>query len=596
MKCGLEIHQRLDAGKLFCGCASEAKGEASGVVLRRLHPVASELGEIDVAAQFEALRDRRFAYQVFDDASCLVELDEEPPHALNPKALEAALEIALLLKARPVDEVQVMRKIVIDGSNTGGFQRTAVVALNGRLATSAGEVRIPTICLEEESAGIVGEKEGAATYRLDRLGIPLVEIATEPTLASPEHARETAEKIGLVLRSTGKVMRGIGTIRQDINVSVEGGARVEIKGAQELALVSALVENEVKRQRALLEILAEARARFGGKIGFEAGVADVSALFAATQARILKAALERGERVLALRLPKLAGLLGRELGPGRRFGTELADYARAAGVKGIIHSDEDLAKYGVSQDERSALSRALSCAAEDAWVLVAAGEETGKKALAEVAKRAAADFIPEETRRANPDGTTSYMRPLPGRARMYPETDAQPVRITAELVERISRALPKPLEERRGELLKALPAELAEKMLRSKRLGLFERAVAGGCEPVFAAATLEETLRALARKGVAVERIGDDRLAEFFAAFARGVFAKAAAPDILAFLARHPERDTAGAVSELGLARISGKELKSIVEKEGKDLAAFMAKYRLRVEAGEVQEIRKRKR
>ncbi|MEM4389346.1 MAG: Glu-tRNA(Gln) amidotransferase subunit GatE [Candidatus Micrarchaeia archaeon] len=596
MKCGLEIHQRLDVGKLFCSCASEARGEARWSVVRRLHPVASELGEIDVAAQFEALRDRTFSYQVFDDASCLVELDEEPPHGLNPKALEAALEIALLLKARPVDEVHVMRKIVIDGSNTSGFQRTAIVALNGSLTTSAGTVGIPTICLEEESAGIVGESEGKVSYRLDRLGIPLIEIATEPVLASPEHVREVAEKIGLVLRSTGKVMRGIGTIRQDINVSIEGGARVEIKGAQELALIAPLVENEVKRQRALLTILAEARARFGGKVGFEAKAVDVSALFAATQAKVLRTALERGERVLALRLPKFAGLLGREIGPGRRFGTELADYARAAGARGIIHSDEDLTRYGITQAERAALERALSCTQQDGWVLVACTQEVGERALAEIAKRAAADFIPEETRRANPDGTSSYMRPLPGRARMYPETDVQPVRITAEMIEKISSRLPKPLEERRDELLKLLPTELAEKILRSPRLSLFERAVARGCEPVFVAVTIEETLRALARKGIAVDRIGDDRLAEFFSTYARGVFAKAAAPDILAFLAQHPDKSTTEAVRALGLERITGDALRRVIEKEGKELAAFMAKYRLRVEAGEVQAILKRKR
>jgi len=593
LKCGLEIHQRLDAGKLFCDCAGEAKGKARMEVLRRLHPVASELGEVDVAAQFEALRNRSFSYQFFDDASCLVELDEEPPHALNRRALEAALEVALLLKASIVDEVHVMRKIVIDGSNTGGFQRTAVIALNGRIETSRGSVGIPTICLEEESAGIAGERENTVIYRLDRLGIPLIEIATEPTLESPEQVRETAERIGLLLRATGKVMRGIGTIRQDINVSVEGGARVEIKGAQELALIAALVENEARRQEKLLEVIREAKGRFGGKVDFKEEIVDISPVFSSTRAKIIRGALEKGGRVLALKLPKFAGLLGRELQPGRRFGSELADYARAVGAGGIIHSDEDMGRYGLSEEEVREARRALRCGEEDAFVLVAAVEAIGRRALAEVARRARMNEVPEETRRANPDGTTSYMRPLPGKARMYPETDVQPVRITREMVEGIEGALPKPFEER--EPLKRLPAELAEKMMRSARVALFEKAVAGGCEPTFVATTLEETMKALARKGVETNRMGEERLLEFFSAYAKGVFARGAAPDILAFLAKHPQKGVAAAVKEMGLERISGKALEELIAREGGEMGRIMARYRLRVEARELQEMLKRK-
>jgi glutamyl-tRNA(Gln) amidotransferase subunit E len=239
-KCGIEIHNRLNTKtKLFCNCNpnfSEAKPVE--IIKRKLRAVAGELGQVDVAAIYEYLRDRNFLYQCYSDETCLKETDEEPPNSINKEALEVALQVALLLKAEIPDEIHIMRKTVIDGSNTCGFQRTAVVGLDGLLETSLGRVRITNICLEEESSGIVSDEESDITYRLDRLGIPLIEIGTAPDIKNPEHAREVAEKLGMIIRSTGKSQRGIGVTRQDINVSVAKGARVEIKGVQNLDLIS----------------------------------------------------------------------------------------------------------------------------------------------------------------------------------------------------------------------------------------------------------------------------------------------------------------------------------------------------------------------
>src|SRR3989338_2740785 len=268
MKGGLEIHQRLNTHKLFCSCPSDlAESKNPDVkVSRRLHPVLSELGEIDIAARMEHGKEKSFDYNVFNDNNCLVETDEEPPHELNRDALAIALEISNHLNATPVDEVHVMRKIVIDGSNTSGFQRTAVISLGGYIETSKGRVGITQIAIEEESAGIVSAADGKATYSLDRLCIPLVEISTDPDIKDGAHLAEAAEKIGMMLRATGKVARGIGTIRQDVNVSTEGGARVEIKGAQDLKMLQLLWENEVKRQQELLKILDELKRRFDGDV------------------------------------------------------------------------------------------------------------------------------------------------------------------------------------------------------------------------------------------------------------------------------------------------------------------------------------------
>jgi glutamyl-tRNA(Gln) amidotransferase subunit E len=254
-KCGIEIHNRLNTKtKLFCNCKprfSEVK--PTEVIKRKLRAVAGELGQVDVAALYEYLRDRNFLYQCYPEETCLKETDEEPPNSINKEALEVALQVGLLLKAEIPDEIHIMRKTVIDGSNTCGFQRTAVVGLNGSLETSLGKVRITNICLEEESSGIVDQKGDDITYRLDRLGIPLIEIGTAPDIKNPEHAREVAEKLGMIIRSTGKSQRGLGVTRQDINVSIAKGARVEIKGVQALDLIPQIIENEIKRQQELIE-------------------------------------------------------------------------------------------------------------------------------------------------------------------------------------------------------------------------------------------------------------------------------------------------------------------------------------------------------
>jgi Glu-tRNA(Gln) amidotransferase subunit E-like FAD-binding protein len=267
LKVGLEIHFQLNTKhKLFCSCSTEMKEkEPIAVVKRKLHPVASELGEIDVAAQFEYLRDRTFYYQVFKNETCLVELDEEPPHPVNKEALETALQIALLFNCDIPDEIHVMRKTVIDGSNTSGFQRTMIVGRNGFFDYHNKRIEIANVCLEEDAAAIVKEEDGEVWYRLNRLGIPLVEVSTKILEGfSPQEIQDIAYTIGLIAKSTGKIKRGIGAIRQDINVSIKGGARTEIKGVQELSLLAKVIELEIQRQLDIIksgnEVKEETRA------------------------------------------------------------------------------------------------------------------------------------------------------------------------------------------------------------------------------------------------------------------------------------------------------------------------------------------------
>ncbi len=246
-KSGLEIHQQLDSHKLFCNCPSILRKDSPDYeIKRKLHLVAGETGEVDVAAEYEASLDKEFIYQGYE-TTCLVELDEEPPHEINEEALKTVLHISLLMNAKVVPITQIMRKTVIDGSNTSGFQRTVMVARDGYVETSKGKVGIDSIFLEEDSARPVERTNKKVVYRLDRLGIPMVEIMTAPDIKDAEHAKETALLIGEILRSC-KVKRGIGTIRQDINISIKGSNRVELKGFQDPKIMIKTVENEVTRQ------------------------------------------------------------------------------------------------------------------------------------------------------------------------------------------------------------------------------------------------------------------------------------------------------------------------------------------------------------
>ncbi|HOK27434.1 MAG TPA: Glu-tRNA(Gln) amidotransferase subunit GatE, partial [Methanomassiliicoccaceae archaeon] len=424
---GLEIHQQLDTRKLFCDCPSCLVEEEGASFQRRLRPTQSEMGEIDRAALAQAERKMRFRYQAPPSASCLVDADEEPPHAANAEAVELALTVAALVEASPVDEIHFMRKLVIDGSNTTGFQRTAMVAMDGFLEVNGRRISIASLCLEEDAARKVETSGSEITYRLDRLGIPLIEIATGPDMHSPDEVKEVAQRLGSIMRATRKVKRGIGTIREDINISIPGGARVEIKGVQELRMLPIYVEKEMERQRSLLSIRDILQERGVGPAAVES--IDITSTFDGCTSKVISGALKSGGKVLASKLPGFAGVL-RSADGRLRLGAEMAQRARTRGVKGIFHSDE-LPAYGIGQEYVDAVRQALGSAPGDAFVLCAADEAKARNALEAAVERAneALVGVPEETRDPQPDGSSTYSRPLPGAARMYPETDVPPIAV-----------------------------------------------------------------------------------------------------------------------------------------------------------------------
>ncbi len=575
LKVGLEIHQQLDTKhKLFCNCPTILReDEPDVIIVRRLRPTQSELGEVDPAALFEFKRGRMYVYESYEDTICLVEHDEEPPHDLNPEALEIALEIALMLNAKPVDEVHVMRKIVIDGSNTTGFQRTAIIAMEGYVEDVDGRIGIKTICLEEEAARKIREEGNKVYYRLDRLGIPLIEIATAPEIRSPEQARRVALKIGQLMRATGRVKRGLGTIRQDLNVSIRGGARIEIKGVQDLNLIPKIIELEVERQLNLIKIRDELAARGLKEEDLKYEFHEVTHIFKETKSKLIRKMLSRGAVVLAVKLPKFAGLLGTEIQPNRRLATEMADRAKFwGGVGGIIHTDE-LPKYGITIKEVEELKKAVSASNEDAVVIVV--DERGKceEALKAVVDRAreALKGVPEETRAANPDGTTRYSRPMPGAARMYPETDVRPIPITRELIEALRKKLPEPIEVKVAKLVKkyGISRKLAEELADSSNIELFEKIVKEtNAPPKLVASALEYTLKTLKHEHVPIENITDTHLTQVFSLIAEGKLAKEALPEVLRWIAENPTRSAEEAIKELGVELIPLEKLEKIIEEK----------------------------
>jgi glutamyl-tRNA(Gln) amidotransferase subunit E len=582
---GLELHQQLNTSrKLYCHCSPVVRDDdPQGRFVRRLRPTQSEMGQVDPAALFEFQQNKRFCYEYYNDTTCLVEADEEPPHNLCEEAIDIALTVTNFLGSTAVDEIHPMRKIVIDGSNTTGFQRTCIVATGGRATVGEKVIGIQTICLEEDAARKVGEddKKNMRIYRLDRLGIPLVEIATAPDISTPEEAQETALVLGRLLRSTGRVKRGLGTIRQDVNVSISGGAIIEIKGFQQLEMLAELVEFEAQRQEQLLEIRDALVERGITSDSITDRTHDISGVFTRTEAKVLKHALKSGGAVFAARLPGFAGLVGRELQPDRRLGTELSDYAKFWGrVGGIFHTDE-LPKYGITEAEVANLRKHVGASDQDAVVIVAAPKQECKDALQAVLKRAreAVKGVPAETRTPLPDATTKYARPRPGAQRMYPETDVRPVKITDSWLRRIKKAMPETLAKKEQRFVKelGLSEDLAGQMVNSLNLDLFEYVLSKlEISPTLVAVTLENTLVSMQRDGVPTENIEDSQLLEVFEAVKSSEMSSEAIPEILTFLTNNPSTSIQEALSKTGLGKIETEDIEKVIRSIVEDRLDFV--------------------
>ena len=568
VKIGIEIHQRLNTHKLFCECDSEQKVKLpSMIVKRKLSSSVGEMGEFDKAVLFEVKKRKEFLYKVYDGESCLVELDEEPPHEMNREALSMGIQMCKLLNCKIPDEVHVMRKIVVDGSNTSGFQRTSLIGFNGYVESSIGNVGISSVCVEEEAARIDERKENEVVYKLNGLGIPLLEIATEPDIKTPRHTREVAEKIGKLLRSLN-VQRGLGSIRQDINISVKGGARVEIKGFQNLEYMTSVIENEIKRQTSLIKIEEELKNNNFKKFG-EQDVKDVTDIFSKCKTKFLQNIIKSGGHVFCSKLPGLKNYLKKSLG-AHTLGKELAYYATIYGPKGIIHNDEDLKKYEL-ENEFSKLKKILNARDNDIIFIVAG--RNAKEAAKSVIKRASIlpVKIPEETRAVVNEKDTKYMRPLPGTHRMYPETDIPPIILSKAL---INIEVPKTLDEYEHELVPKLGKELAHLIVKSKDFKRFLKISHKVKDVKVLSVIFTNIFKELSRDGFDISKITDDDIISVVRLVEKEKIPKSSIKDVLIeIISGNNDIDKFKIIDNDELVKIIKKEIEI---NKGKDSRALM--------------------
>ena len=541
--CGLEVHQQLlTEKKLFCRCpAGLYTRDHDGTVLRHMRPTLSELGEYDGTALMEFKTKKNIVYLLHQKNVCTYEMDDTPPFLLNTDALDVAIEQCLMLGCDIVDEVHIARKQYLDGSIPTGFQRTAIVGVNGRLPFRNRELTIIQVSVEEDSCREVSDKGHLVVWRTDRLGIPLIETVTGPELHTPDEVAEAILLVGRVCRSTGHVRVGMGASRQDVNVSVRGGRRVEIKGVPQAGWAPALVHGEAVRQVNLLKLREELHSRgFTEPDSVKIEHTDVTDFFSNSVLDFLhrenwERFVERDGRrrgfellngpfcVRAIRLPGLAGTLSWPGQPDLTFAHELIGRVRVIACldqQPIILHSEKWPDYRGAKGEIQRLKKKTGCGANDSLVVVWGIEQDTLCAAEEIRLRYAdaVEGIPNETRQPFADGSTDFERILPGPDRMYPDTDSPPQQITRERTERLRDALPELpwLREKRYSGV-GVPLYTIYFLIRRGGARLVDLVVdRGGADVRRACFFFGERIKGLRRDGVAVDGISDDLWCELF--------------------------------------------------------------------------------
>ena len=569
---GLEIHQQLATGaKLFCRCKPIESDEYPIKFSRKLRITSSELGEFDPSAIFEKSKEKTILYSANPESSCLVEQDDEPPHDLDPNAKETVLIMSSALKSNIFNEIYVMRKLVIDGSNTSGFQRTMLVSMGGSLEVNGKKIGVQSICLEEDAAKLLQDSKETREYSLDRLGVPLVEIALDPVSGTPEEIKNIALTLGRMLRATKRVGRGIGSIRQDVNVSIEGGgAVIEVKGVQKLDQLEKVIEYEAKRQHGL-KIIAEKLQTFNiEKITKEKDVKDVSNIFKSCKSKIIQKSLSEGSSIKAMRIKGFSGMFGWEPYPGIRLGKQLGELIRFFGLGGLFHSDE-LPNYGIEESEIQEVKKILEIKSNDAFIIVAGNEKKLDIVIESIIKRIedARNGIPAETRAATITGETVFLRPRPGSSRMYPETDIPPIIVDNTEIEQARNKIPKSWEENLMALQKQyeLNQQLSAQIFDSEYLDLFETICKDKrISPNFVASTLCGTITNLERRGLDSTLLRTGDIFEAFRLITDGKIAKESLEMIFESIMSGKSKSISDAIKSNALNTVEDAELHKILD------------------------------
>jgi len=595
LKVGLEVHQQLLTDKkMFCHCpAGLYTSSHDGSVLRHMRPTLSELGEYDGTALMEFKTRKNIVYLLHTTNVCTYEMDDTPPFLVNPQAIHIAIEQCLMLGCDIIDEVHIARKQYLDGSIPTGFQRTAIVGVEGSLPFRDRELSITQVSVEEDSCREVSDRGHLIVWRTDRLGMPLIETVTGPDLRTPAEVEEAILLIGRVCRSTGHVRVGLGASRQDVNVSVRGGRRVEIKGVPKAGWAPGLVHGEAIRQVNLLGLRDELHRRgFRKPSDLVIEHRDVTEIVTESSLECLTSAswdrllTESGSRaelevgvgefcVRAVRLRDLAGTLAWPTQPHRSFSDELRGRVRVIAALDdpptLLHSED---WPNGAEDELGGLRRALDCTVDDALVVVWGAEQDTLTAAEEIQLRFAdaLDGVPHETRQPFADGSTDFERILPGPDRMYPDTDSPPQRITRERVERLQAPLPEPpwLREERYRAA-GVPIPVIHFLIRRGGARLVDLVVSDcGADLRRACFFFGERVKGLRRAGVPVDAVSDEGWCDLFRVFARHPMAWEAWRDLVVWLADGHDRTflTDVQVADFGQPPDGWREkLRSLAEK-----------------------------
>ncbi len=570
LKVGLEIHQQLATDKkLFCSCIPTESEEYPIKFSRKLRVAKSELGEHDPTAIFERSKDKTIIYYANPASSCLVEQDEEPPHEVNREAKEIVLLIASSLKSTIFSEIHVMRKLVIDGSNTSGFQRTMLVAQGGYLDVGGVKIGVQSICLEEDAARLLSDAVETREYSLDRLGIPLVEIALEPVSGKPTDIKKIALTLGRLLRATKKVERGLGSIRQDVNVSIQDGSIVEVKGVQKLDHLEKVIEYEAKRQHGLMIIADRLKKIEIERIAKERDVRDVTEIFKSCKSKIMQKALKEGAVVKAIRIKNFSGMFSFEPYEGIRLGKQLGELVRFFGLGGIFHSDE-LPNYGIDNYEIQEIKKILELKQNDGFLILAGDLQKIDVVVESIIKRIedAKTGVPAETRAATSTGETIFLRPRPGAARMYPETDIPPLTVTKDELIDAQKKAPKSWKETISDLQKTyqLNAQLAEQIFDSNYFDLFEMICQDKrISPNYAASVLCGIITNLERRGLDAGLLRPTEILNAFQFLADNKVAKESLEMIFAKIMSGDVHSVVDAIEKAAISKMDTRELNNLL-------------------------------
>jgi glutamyl-tRNA(Gln) amidotransferase subunit E len=523
LMCGLELHQQLNTNKLFCNCPSKLINDdlkPDKVIYRQLRAVSSETGDLDITAKEEQDKNKIFKYLFYNSCNCLVETDSQPPLNINKDALNIALVISFLTNSVVVNTSHVMRKQVINGSNVSGFQRTTMISTDGYLDFSFGRVRIDKILLEEDAARTIEKTDSVVTYSLDRLGIPLIELVAWHDMHTPEQVKEVALYLGQLFRSTGKTKRGLGSIRQDINISIKDGSRVEIKGCQDLDLIPEIINREIVRQLNLIDIKKEVIEKNLTSFSLEPII--INDYFKNTSSKVVLKSFSENKNAYLFLLPGFKGFLGREIQPNRRLGTEIASVLKMrTTLKGLFHLDE-LPNYGITEKDVEVIKKDFSVKENDSFIIIFSSENeiSSVKNVIEDRLNKLKEGVLKETRASTVEGNTEYQRPLSTSSRMYPETDLSPIVFNDELLALAKKEIPLSLEDRKKLYVDTfkLSSQLADKMKLNNFAPIFEKIVSEyKINPTTLSVFLLEDLIKASREGVLdLDDINDSLLISFF--------------------------------------------------------------------------------